>query len=70
MGPVGKQPALGNPAYGGKLPVPNAGRVPHKPAVGPSVQNSVQFRRPTGAGVRYEAVKPVKDVVRVFEKKK
>jgi hypothetical protein len=63
MSPVLKQSASGN------LPVPNAARVQHKPAVGPSVQHSVQFRPLNGAGVRYEAVKPVKDVVRVFEKK-
>lgn len=69
MSPVAKQPALGNSVYGVNRPLPNAARVPYKPAVGPSVQNSVQFRPLNGAGVRYEAVKPVKDAVRAFEKK-
>jgi hypothetical protein len=69
MSPVGKQPALRNPAYGVNLPVPNAAKVPHKPAMGPNVQHSVQFRPLNGAGVRYEVAKPVKDVVRALEKK-
>jgi hypothetical protein len=69
MNPVAKQPALGNSAYGVNRPLPNAARVPYKPAVGPSVQYSVQLRPLNGAGVRYEAVKPVKDAVRAFEKK-
>lgn len=66
ISPVGKQPALGTRASGDNLPVP---RVQHKPAVGPSVQRSVQFRPQNGGGVRYEAVKPVKDAIHKFEKK-
>jgi hypothetical protein len=67
--PVAKQPALGNAAYRVNRPLPNAVRVPYKPAVGPSVQNSVQLRPWNGAGVRYDGIKPVKDTVRAFEKR-
>jgi hypothetical protein len=50
-------------------PSPNAARVPYKPLAGPSDKYSMYSRSPNGAGVRYEAAKPVKDAVRVFEKK-
>jgi hypothetical protein len=70
MSPAAKQPASSNPAYGVNPSSTNAARVPYKPVVRPSVQNSVPYRPPNGAGVRYEPVRPVKDVVQALEKKK
>jgi hypothetical protein len=84
--PLAKQPELLRAAYGINPPSPNAAgvpykqllgppspnaaRIPYKQLLGPSDKYSMYSRPPNSAGVRNEAVKPVKDAVRAFEKKK
>jgi hypothetical protein len=67
--PLAKQPVIQNPAYAINPLPPGAARVPHKPPARPIDLIPSQFRPLNGGGVRYEAVKPVKDAVCAYEKR-
>jgi hypothetical protein len=56
------------PNAGSPVGPQNAARDLYKPSVKPAAQHGMEVRKGYTGGVRYEPAKPVKDVVKGFEK--